>query len=129
MLSRAIKAAAGDALITFLWVFCVSTVGALTAVIQTSYLQIHGVPASLLITTTLIFFFVFVFSILSYFIGGASFNPTGTAAFFAAGLGNDNLITMALRFPAQVSLSLFVSLVSSRLTIRFLFTLCGVANV
>ncbi|PNY14998.1 aquaporin sip1-2-like protein [Trifolium pratense] len=34
--------------------------------------------------------------------GGASFNPTGNASFYAAGLGSDTLFSMALRFPAQI---------------------------
>ncbi|GAU47628.1 hypothetical protein TSUD_137590 [Trifolium subterraneum] len=33
--------------------------------------------------------------------GGASFNPTGNASFYAAGLGSDTLFSMAIRFPAQ----------------------------
>ncbi|KAF2306846.1 hypothetical protein GH714_021976 [Hevea brasiliensis] len=31
------------------------------------------------------------------------FNPTGTASFYAAGFGGDNLFSMALRFPAQAA--------------------------
>ncbi|MCI42050.1 aquaporin SIP1-2, partial [Trifolium medium] len=33
--------------------------------------------------------------------GGASFNPTGTVAFYFLGHGSHTLISMALRFPAQ----------------------------
>nr|XP_029117423.1 aquaporin SIP1-2 isoform X2 [Elaeis guineensis] len=98
----AIKAAVGDAVITFLWVFCVSSVGALTTVIA-SALQVQGAAYSLVITTTLIFLLLFVFSPICDAIGGASFNPTGTAAFYAAGFGGDNLVSMALRFPAQAA--------------------------
>ncbi|WOL15789.1 aquaporin SIP1-2 [Canna indica] len=98
----AIKAVVGDALITFMWMFCVSALGAATAFI-TSALQIQSVPLVLFITTTLVFLIVFVFSAVADAFGGASFNPAGSAAFYAAGLGNDNLITMALRFPAQAA--------------------------
>ncbi|RZS27958.1 hypothetical protein BHM03_00061499 [Ensete ventricosum] len=98
----AIKAAAGDALITFLWMFCVSTVGVATSLI-TSALQIQGVAFSAFVTTTLIFALVFVFDIACNAIGGASFNAAGTAGFYAAGLGSDNLISLAVRFPAQAA--------------------------
>ncbi|URD87587.1 hypothetical protein MUK42_27108 [Musa troglodytarum] len=98
----AIKAAAGDALITFLWMFCVSTVGVATSLI-TSALQIQGVAFSVFVTTTLIFTLVFVFDIACNAIGGASFNAAGTAGFYAAGLGSDNLISLAVRFPAQAA--------------------------
>uniref|UniRef100_A0A6I9QK87 Aquaporin SIP1-1 n=2 Tax=Elaeis guineensis var. tenera TaxID=51953 RepID=A0A6I9QK87_ELAGV len=98
----AIKAAVGDAVITFLWMFCVSTVGALTGVIA-SALQVQGVAYSLLITTTLIFLLLLVFNPICDAIGGASFNPTATAAFYAAGFGEDNLVSMAFRFPAQAA--------------------------
>ncbi|CAD5196242.1 aquaporin SIP1-1-like [Musa acuminata AAA Group] len=98
----AIRAAAADGLITFLWVFCVSTVRAATSLV-TAALQIQGVAFSLFVTTTLIFALVFVFGLITAAIGGASFNPTATAAFYAAGLGSDNLLSMALRFPAQAA--------------------------
>ncbi|THU44116.1 hypothetical protein C4D60_Mb02t04010 [Musa balbisiana] len=98
----AIKAAAGDALITFLWMFCVSTVGVATSLI-TSALQIQGVVFSVFVTTALIFALVFVFDIACNAIGGASFNAAGTAGFYAAGLGSDNLISLAVRFPAQAA--------------------------
>lgn len=99
----AIKAALGDALITFLWMFCVSTLGAVTSIVV-SAVQIQSLAFSLFVTTTFIFFLVFVFNAIADAIGGASFNPTGTAAFYAAGLGNDSLVSMALRFPAQVAI-------------------------
>ncbi len=35
--------------------------------------------------------------------GGASFNPTATAALYAAGVVPDSLISMAFRFPAQAA--------------------------
>ncbi|RWW73920.1 hypothetical protein BHE74_00018179, partial [Ensete ventricosum] len=98
----AIRAAAADGLITFLWVFCVSTVRAATSLV-TAALQIQGVAFSLFVTTLLIFALVFIFGLIAAAIGGASFNPTATAALYAAGLGSDNLLSMALRFPAQAA--------------------------
>ncbi|KAG6486682.1 aquaporin SIP1-2-like [Zingiber officinale] len=98
----AIKAAVLDAIVTFLWVFCVNTVGATTSIVTAAF-QIQGAALSLLVTTTIVFVLVFVFGIITNAIGGGSFNPTATAAFYAAGLGNDNLVSMALRFPAQAA--------------------------
>ena len=98
----AIKAAIGDAVLTFMWVFCSSMFGLLTSLIATALGVQHLVWAPLLITTTLVFAFVFVFNIIAGFLGGASFNPCGNASFYAAGVGADTLFSMALRFPAQV---------------------------
>jgi hypothetical protein len=98
----AIKAAIGDAVLTFMWVFSASTLGAATTVTARA-LGIEGlVWPSVFITTVLVFFLVFVFTLIGDALGGASFNPTGTASFYAAGLGPDTLFSMALRFPAQV---------------------------
>ncbi|PKA51506.1 Aquaporin SIP1-2 [Apostasia shenzhenica] len=98
----AMRAAISDAVITFLWVFCVSTVGTLTSVIA-SAVQIQAVAPRLVITTVIIAFLVFVFSLIGEALGGASFNPTGTAAFYAAGISRDSLLSLALRFPAQAA--------------------------
>ncbi|XP_015866459.1 aquaporin SIP1-1-like [Ziziphus jujuba] len=97
----AIKAAIGDTVLTFMWVFCASCLGVLTSFIA----NIVGVQGSLwpslFITTVLVFLLVFIFTLIGDALGGASFNPTGTASFYAAGLGPDTLFSMALRFPAQ----------------------------
>ncbi|XP_057437657.1 aquaporin SIP1-2-like [Lotus japonicus] len=103
---RAIKSAIGDAVLTFMWVFCSSTLGiasrSITRALDLQNLSYNGFPyASFLVTTTLVFLLVFLFTAIGNAIGGASFNPTGTAAFYAVGLGSDTLISMALRFPAQ----------------------------
>ncbi|KAJ4974240.1 hypothetical protein NE237_007414 [Protea cynaroides] len=95
-----VKVAIGDAVITFMWVFCASTLGVSTSLIQKA-LGFQSVAAALTITTSLIAFLVFVFNLLGDAMGGASFNPTGTASLYAAGIGDDNLISMAFRFPAQ----------------------------
>lgn len=99
-----IKAAIADGVLTFMWVFCASSLGVLTSVIaaalgvaQTQWLT------SLLITTALVFVFLFIFGIIGDVLGGATFNPTATAAFYAVGLGGStSLLSAALRFPAQV---------------------------
>nr|DAD32727.1 TPA_asm: hypothetical protein HUJ06_011578 [Nelumbo nucifera] len=96
-----VKAAIGDGVLTFMWVFCVSTLGVFTSIIA-SALGVQG-PITLLITTSLVAFLVFVFTLIGAVMGGASFNPTGTASFYAAGFGPDNLISMAFRFPAQAA--------------------------
>ncbi|XP_042431638.1 aquaporin SIP1-2-like [Zingiber officinale] len=98
----AVKAAVGDALITFVWMFCISGLGFATFLI-TAALEIQGAHFSLLLTASLIFVIVFAFNVIADAMGGASFNPTGNAAFYAAGFGEDTLISMALRFPAQAA--------------------------
>lgn len=95
-----IKAAIGDVFFTFVWMICVSTLGAFTSII-TSAFQLEGVVSSLAIMTVFIAVIIFVFNLISEFLGGASFNPTGNAAFYAAGVGDDSLFSMAIRFPAQ----------------------------
>ncbi|KAG6487670.1 hypothetical protein ZIOFF_056261 [Zingiber officinale] len=106
----AVKAAVGDALITFVWMFCISGLGFATFLI-TAALEIQGAHFSLLVTASLIFVIVFTFNVIADAMGGASFNPTGNAAFYAAGFGEDTLISMALRFPAQVAIDLSFLLV------------------
>ncbi|XP_054807688.1 aquaporin SIP1-2-like [Prosopis cineraria] len=101
-----IKAAIGDAVLTFMWVFCASTLGlatsAITASLGLQHLSFNGLNyASIFVTTFLVFTLVFIFTIVGNVLGGATFNPTGTAAFYAVGLGSDTLFSMALRFPAQ----------------------------
>ncbi|KAL5700467.1 Aquaporin SIP1-1 [Ranunculus cassubicifolius] len=97
----AVKSAIGDGVITFMWVFCASTIGIATSLISSSLGLQSLVYANLIITTLIVATLVFIFTIIGDILGGASFNPTGTAAFYAAGVGNDDLISMALRFPAQ----------------------------
>ncbi|XP_077248272.1 small and basic intrinsic protein 1A [Tasmannia lanceolata] len=95
-----VKNIIGDGIITFMWVFCVSTLGAVTSVIA-SALQLEGGIPVLVITTAIVASLVFIFNIIGEAMGGASFNPTGTASFYAAGVGPDNLFSIALRLPAQ----------------------------
>ncbi|PSS13743.1 Aquaporin SIP1-2 like [Actinidia chinensis var. chinensis] len=97
-----IKATIGDGVLTFMWVFCASTLGAMTS-IAASALGVSGSAATLFITTVLIFVLVYVFTVIGDAMGGASFNPTATAAFYAAGVSPDSLFSMAFRFPAQAA--------------------------
>ncbi|CAA6668820.1 unnamed protein product [Spirodela intermedia] len=99
----AMKAALADGILTFAWVFCASTLRASTHAIGT-YLGLLAVPfAPIVLTTTLVAFLVFVFTLIGSALGGAVFNPTALASFYAAGLGDNSLFSMSLRFPAQVS--------------------------
>lgn len=99
---EALKAAIGDGVITFLWMFCISTVGPTTAVIA-KHLELKSLPLILGITVLLLTALLLIFSQISKLLGKASFNPANTAAFYAAGVSEDSLFSMALRFPAQVS--------------------------
>ena len=101
-----IKIAIGDMVITFMWVFFSSTFGLLSSLIATAIGVQTVTWAPIVIITVIIFVFVFIFNIIGEFLGGASFNPTGTASFYAAGVGDDSIISMALRFPAQVKIVL-----------------------
>ncbi|XP_024985468.1 aquaporin SIP1-1-like [Cynara cardunculus var. scolymus] len=94
-----VKAAIGDGVLTFLWVICASSLGAATSVIAKT-IGVKGM-ATILITISLVFILLFIFGMIGDALGGASFNPTGTAAFYAVGLGGDSLISAAVRFPAQ----------------------------
>lgn len=96
-----VKLAIADAAITFLWVFGVSCLGAGTSFIA-AYLGVQG-AMTLFITITLLFLIIFVFSFLGQAMGGAAWNPTVLASSFAFGIGNDNLISMSIRFPAQAA--------------------------
>jgi len=104
-MDAALRAVAADAVVTFLWVLCVSTLGASTAAV-TSYLKLQGVHYALLVTVSLLSVLLFAFNILCDALGGASFNPTGVAAFYAAGVTSPSLFSVALRLPAQVSFHL-----------------------
>ena len=109
-MGAAARAAAADAVVTFLWVLCASALGAATAAV-TSFLgvQQEGAGAgryALLVTACLLAALLYVFDLLCGALGGASFNPTGVAAFYAAGVTSPSLFAVALRFPAQVGLYL-----------------------
>ncbi|KAK4403246.1 Aquaporin SIP1-1 [Sesamum angolense] len=102
-MKAAIKAAIADGLLTFMWIFCASSLGALTYVASSALGLPHGLP-TLLITTIFVFLLLFIFGFIGDLLGGATFNPTAIAAFYAAGAGGaDSLVSAALRFPAQAA--------------------------
>lgn len=96
-----IKAVISDGILTFLWVFCSSNIGLSTYFIA-SYFGVVNEMASLFITTLIVFLIFLVFGFLGDALGGAGFNPTGNVAFYAAGLGDDSLVSAAVRCPTQV---------------------------
>ncbi|KAL2896592.1 Aquaporin SIP1-2 [Bienertia sinuspersici] len=98
-MTAAIKLAIADAILTSMWVFSASTIGLFTNLISTTF-GIQGL-LTLVVTTSIVATLVFFYTFVGQLLGGASFNPTGTAAFYAAGLGGDSLLSLALRFPAQ----------------------------
>lgn len=97
-----LKAAMGDAIFTSMWVFSKPAARVLSAIIA-AYLGVQarslvGLFISTVLTTTFILLFIFIGKLL----GGANFNPSSTACYYAAGLKPDwSLISMAVRFPAQ----------------------------
>lgn len=98
----AVKAAVADFVLTSMWVFCSSTLGVFTYLIASAFGIAQGIT-TLFITTVLLFVLFFVFGIIGDALGGAAFNPAGTAAFYAAGVGTDSLFSVAARFPAQAA--------------------------
>ncbi|XP_057445808.1 aquaporin SIP1-1-like [Lotus japonicus] len=103
---NAVKAAIGDAVLTFMWVFFSANIGwvanAITRALDVHHLSYNGLDyPNIILTTVIIFVLVSIFTIIGNALGGASFNPTGNASFYAAGVGSDTLFSMALRFPAQ----------------------------
>lgn len=101
----AIKAAVADGVMTFMWVICASSLRLLTTLVA-GYIGLSKTQtwASLFITTAILFTFLFTFGIIGNLLGGATFNPTATAAFYAAGLDSSlSLLSAALRFPAQAA--------------------------
>ncbi|KAL2248787.1 UNVERIFIED_CONTAM: Aquaporin SIP1-2 [Sesamum indicum] len=102
-MKAAIKSAIADGVLTFMWVFCASSLGPLTYVASSALGLPRGLP-TLLITTIIVFLLLFIFGFIGYLLGGATFNPTAIAAFYAAGAGGaDSLVSAALRFPAQAA--------------------------
>ena len=97
------KTAAADASITFLWVFCMASLGAVSTALA-PHLGMDG-PGNgrLYIVFGLVSFLIFLFSALAQALGGASWNPTALVAFAYAGVSKDNLFSLGVRLPAQVS--------------------------
>ena len=106
-MAGAIKAAIGDLVLTSMWVFCASLLELATTTITSAlgvhYLNYYGFPyPAIFINTCLVFILVFILTIIGNALGGASFCPTDTVSFYAAGVGSDTLFSLALRFPSQV---------------------------
>ncbi|XVF82254.1 hypothetical protein PTKIN_Ptkin16aG0030800 [Pterospermum kingtungense] len=99
-----IKAAIGDALLTSMWVFSMPLLRIFTAKIA-AFLGVQTLPlAGLFITTILVSTLVAIFTLIGDAFGGASFNPSASLTFYAAGLKKDlSLLAMAIRFPAQAA--------------------------
>ncbi|KAJ1404300.1 Major intrinsic protein [Sesbania bispinosa] len=99
-----IKAAIGDAILTSIFVFCISSMRFLTTKTAV-FLGLQPVSlAGLFITTIINTIIVLTISLIGRLLGGASFNPSSTISFYTAGLRPDSsLATMAVRFPAQAA--------------------------
>ncbi|GAB2286459.1 hypothetical protein Dimus_020861 [Dionaea muscipula] len=99
-----IRAAISDGVLTFVWMFCASSVGVVAFLIESAIGVIdRGHWLSYVILTAVLFLIILVFNELADALGGASFNPAGNACMYTAGLPGDTLLSMALRFPAQIS--------------------------
>nr|AFK49451.1 unknown [Lotus japonicus] len=99
-----IKSAIGDAILTSIFVFCISSLRTLT--FKTSlFLGLQSVLlATLFISTIINTFIVLTISLIGRALGGASFNPSTTVSFYTAGFRPDaSLFSMAVRFPAQAA--------------------------
>ncbi|KAI4334122.1 hypothetical protein L6164_018853 [Bauhinia variegata] len=99
-----IKSVIGDAILTSIWIFCVSTLRIFTAKIA-SFLGLQAASlAGLFITINLNTVLVFTISLIGRILGGASFNPSTTVSFYTAGFRPDaSLASLAVRFPAQAT--------------------------
>ncbi|KAB2075666.1 hypothetical protein E1A91_A07G246800v1 [Gossypium mustelinum] len=97
-----IKSAMADALLTSMWVFSMPFLRILTLEIA-AFLGLRPFPlAAFFITTLLVSLMMFIFTIIGNALGGATFNPTASVAFYAAGLRKDwSALSMAVRFPFQ----------------------------
>ncbi|XP_004506308.1 aquaporin SIP1-1-like [Cicer arietinum] len=99
---KVIKAAIGDAILTSIFVFFISTLRILST--KTSFflnLEPLSLPG-LFITTIINTIIILTITLIGRILGGASFNPSSTISFYTIGLRPDSsLLSMAIRFPAQ----------------------------
>lgn len=102
-MASVIKGMVADGLTTFLWVIVATSLAPLAITATTSLGVESNLPATLAITTSLVFFLVASFDILGALLGGSSFNPTADLAFRIAGISDVSLFHLGLRFPAQVA--------------------------
>ncbi|WJX49929.1 hypothetical protein P8452_36304 [Trifolium repens] len=97
-----IKSAIGDAILTSIFVFFISTLRLLST--KTSlFLNLEPVSLpGLFITTILNTIIILTISLIGRILGGASFNPSSTISFYTLGLRpNSSLLSLAITFPAQ----------------------------
>lgn len=92
--------AAADASITFLFVFCMASLGAVSSAVA-PYLGLQG-SGKLYVVLGLVTALIFGFSALGKALGGASWNPTVLVAFAYAGVSKDTLFSLGVRMPAQM---------------------------
>ncbi|MBA0785953.1 hypothetical protein Gotri_026976 [Gossypium trilobum] len=99
-----IKSAMADALLSSMWVFSMPFLKILTLEIS-AFLGLRPFPlAVFFITTLLVSLMMFIFTIISNALDGATFNPTASIAFYVAGLKEDwSTLSMAVRFPLQAA--------------------------
>lgn len=97
----AIKSAIGDFVLTFMWVFCASTLGVITSIIGSNF-GVKGLLFELVCMAFLILVMLFIFGPIGDALGGATFNPTDLVTFYAAGVRTESLFSASLRLPAQV---------------------------
>ncbi|KAK1393193.1 Aquaporin SIP [Heracleum sosnowskyi] len=105
----AIKSAIGDFVVTFMWVFCASTLGVITSIIGSKF-GVEGLFFELFCMAFLILVLLFVFGPIGDALGGATFNPTDLVTFYAAGVRPQSLFSASLRLPAQAAGAAFGAL-------------------
>ncbi|MED6206509.1 hypothetical protein PIB30_027451 [Stylosanthes scabra] len=98
----AIKSAIGDAILTSIWVFSLSSQRIILSEIS-SFLGFKPfTPPSLFLSTIINTTMVLTVSFIGRLLGGASFNPSSTVSSHFLGLRPDSsLSSLAIRFPAQ----------------------------
>ncbi|KAL1324998.1 hypothetical protein HN51_035096 [Arachis hypogaea] len=98
----AIKSAMGDAILTSVWVFSLSSQRIISSEIS-SFLGFKPFTLpSLFLSTIINSIIVFTITSIGRFLGGASFNPSSTVSSYFLGLRPDSsLSSLAIRFPAQ----------------------------
>lgn len=95
------KKAVADTSITFLWVFCMASLGAVATSVAPS-LGIQG-SGKVYLVFGMVTILIIAFSALAQALGGASWNPTALVAFAYAGASDDTPFSLGIRLPAQVS--------------------------
>ncbi|XP_021715900.1 aquaporin SIP1-2-like isoform X1 [Chenopodium quinoa] len=100
---KMIKTAVGDGLMSFGWMFTASTLGIATAVVAEHFGVNEDSKLIHAIFTGIIMIHIVFCEGMTVALGGACFNPTANAAMYAAGIGDDTLLSMAVRFPAQAA--------------------------